>query len=339
MANMFGVDLGSMNLKIYNRSTKSVEKTKNVVSILNHRGICALGDEAYEMYEKAPEQIEVCFPVEQGVIADYKSMQILITSFLSRIAKGRLRGSDFLIAIPTNITEVEKKAFFDLLFRNKIKPKNVLLVDKPVAEVAGLGLDAVSANGVFLADIGYQTTEISVVSLGGVVVSERLPFGSGRLDDAIISALRKNHNLLIGHRSAIQLKEKKGAAVCREEKQEQTTVVGMNLVTGLPASMQIDLQMIHQAIQEPLRIICDAIRRILERIPPELAKDIVNDGIRLTGGGSSLKGLDQMIADLAGIRVHTCENPEDCAAAGLGVIMNTPAFHRLAETMKTMVFK
>ena len=336
---MFGVDLGSMHIRIYNRHTKTVEKTKTALTIQNRNQIYAMGENAFAMYEKVPSNMEVVFPVVNGVIADYRYMQMLTTSFLNSIAKGRTRGADFIIAVPVDITEVEKKAFFDLLYKSKGKPKNVLLCDKPVADCAGLGLDVAGALGIFIVDVGYQTTEISVVSLGGIVNSELLPFGGGRMDDAIIAALRRNHNLLIGRRTAMQLKETYACAQVDEDDKTTVSVVGMNVVSGLPQTLEIEVQEINAALQDTLNAISASVKRILERTPPELAKDIVRDGIYLAGGGSALKGFDQLISETAGIPVNTCEQPDECAARGLGTIITTPAFHKLAYSMKTKVLK
>ena len=338
MANMFGVDLGTMNLKVYNRHNKSITKTKNTISLINKKQIYAFGDEAYQMYEKAPENIEVTFPIVNGVIADFNNMQNMILAYLETISKGRVKGSDFIVAVPTDITEVEKKAFFDLFYRSKAKPKNVLLCEKPIADAVGLGLDSTEPTGIMIVDIGSATTEISVVSLGGMVLSELLHYGGNRLDESISSYIRRNDNLVIGQKSAKLLKEKIGSALPQEE---ETTyrIVGLNVVSGLPMEMEISSKIIYESIKDTLGSICSAVKRILEKTPPELAKDVVKSGIYITGGSSQLKDFDKLIADVTGIQVNTCENPEECVVRGLSSIIAEPGYHKLAYTMKPKSFK
>jgi rod shape-determining protein MreB len=338
MANMFGVDLGTMNLKVYNRHNKTITKTKNTISLINKKQIYAFGDEAYEMYEKAPENIEVTFPIVNGVIADFNNMQNMILAYLETISKGRVKGSDFIVAVPTDITEVEKKAFFDLFYRSKAKPKNVLLCEKPIADAVGLGLNSTEPTGIMIVDIGSATTEISVVSLGGMVLSELLHYGGNRLDESISSYIRRNDNLVIGQKSAKLLKEKIGSALPEEE---ETTyrIVGLNVVSGLPMEMEISSKIIYESIKDTLDSICSAVKRILEKTPPELAKDVVKSGIYITGGSSQLKDFDKLIADVTGIQVNTCENPKECVVRGLSTIIAEPGYHKLAYTMKPKSFK
>ncbi len=333
MANMFGVDFGTLNLKIYNRNTNEIHMIRDTVATVNNSEIYAWGDTAYEMYEKSPERIQVSFPVRRGVIADYNNLQNMLMACLEKTCKGRLKGSDFIVAVPPDITEVEKKAFFDLLYKSKIRPKNVLLVDKPLADAVGLGMNVMRPNGVMIVDFGADTTEISVISLGGLVLSDLLHYGSSRLDDSIISYIRKNENMLIGKRTAASLKEKLGCAFEPKGK-EVKTAIGLNVVTGLPAQMEISSSQIYAAIKGNIETLCNDIRAVLEKTPPELAKDVVRNGIYLAGGGSKLARLDQLIADHAGIQVNTVQDPEKCAARGLGGIIAEKEYHKLAFSMR-----
>ena len=339
MANMFGVDLGTLNLKVFNRGSDEITKIKNTVSVVNKTQLYAYGDEAYDMYEKAPENITVSFPIVSGVIADYNNMQTMILAYLERIAKGRLKGSDFIIAVPTDITEVEKKAFFDLFYRSKIKPKNVMLCDKPIADAVGLGLDANQPTGAMIVDIGSDTTEISVISLGGMVISELLHFGGAKMDESISNYVRRHENILIGRKTAMQVKEAIADAMPEEEATESTSIVGLNIVTGLPIMMEITSDKIYEAIRGDLTQICNAIKRILERTPPELAKDVVRSGIYLTGGSSKMKNMDKLVSDITGLQVNVCENPDESVARGLASIIANPDYHKLAYTIKQRTLK
>ena len=190
MANIYGIDLGTCNIKIFSKHSNKIIKEKNTIAVINKNQLYAYGDEAYAMYEKAPENINVSFPVTGGVIADYNNMQTMVQELLEKNVKGHVKGSEFIIAVPTDITEVEKKAFYDLFFKSKMKPKSVLLCDKPIADAVGLGLDVNEPTGIMIVDIGADTTEISVLSLGGLVLSDLLHFGGNRLDESIITYIK-----------------------------------------------------------------------------------------------------------------------------------------------------
>jgi rod shape-determining protein MreB len=337
MANIYGIDMGTCNLKIFSKNTNKIIKEKNTISIINKNQLYAYGDEAYAMYEKAPEHIQVSFPITGGVIADYNNMQTMVQEVLSKNAKGHVKGSEFIVAVPTDITEVEKKAFFDLFFKSKMKPKSVLLCDKPIADAVGLGLDVNEPTGVMVVDIGADTTEISVISLGGLVLSDLLHFGGNRLDESIISHIKKNYNLVIGQKTAMQLKEHIGSAL--PGKEGSFTVVGLDVVSGLPIEMTIEAEMVYTAIKDNLNSICNAIKMILEKTPPELAKDIIHSGIYLTGGGSKIEHMDQLFTDITNIKVNTCEEPDETVVRGLSLVVTNDKFKRLAYSMRTRVFK
>ena len=188
--NIYCIDLGTCNIKVFCKSTGKILNEKNTIAIVNKNQLYAYGDAAYAMYEKAPETIHVTFPIMNGVIADFNNVQNMIFDFLESRAKGKIHGAEFIVAVPTDITEVEKKAFFDLFYKSKAKPRNVLLCEKPIADAVGLGLDVNEPTGIMIVDIGADTTEISVISLGGLVLSDLLHFGGNRIDESIISHIR-----------------------------------------------------------------------------------------------------------------------------------------------------
>ena len=273
MSNAYGIDLGTRNLKIYNKSTGEVTRIKNAIAIVEKDQMYAYGDDAYSMYEKAPESIEVSFPIVGGVIADFDNMQTMLFTALEELLHAKLKGADIVTTVPTDITEVEKKAFSDMFMKSKIKFRSVTLCEKPLADALGMGLDITEPTGVMIVDIGADTTEISVISLGGLVLSNLLPFGGNQLDDDIVTYLKRNHSLVIGRKTAKQLKEHIGSA--RMPQQEQTMkVVGRDIVSGLPIEMEISSSMIYEAIKDDLNSLCTSIRLILEKVPPELAKDM-----------------------------------------------------------------
>ncbi len=192
MSNVYGIDISTSNFKMCCKDKDAILNEKNIIAIANKKDLLAFGDEAYEMYEKAPENIEVSFPVKFGVIADIENMQTLLLNFFNKVNddKKNTGNNDFYIAVPTDVTEVEKRAFYELVADSKVKAKNIYIVDKPVADAIGAGLDVTKSRGVMMVNIGAETTEISVLSLGGIVISKSIKIGGNKLDDCIISNVR-----------------------------------------------------------------------------------------------------------------------------------------------------
>ena len=335
--NVYGIDLGTRNLKVFSKLSGKILNEKNAVAVVNKNQLYSYGDAAYAMYEKAPETIQVSFPVVEGVIAEYNFMQTMIFEFLEKYSKGKVKGAEFIVAVPTDITEVEKKAFFDMFYKSKAKPRLVQVCDKPIADAVGLGLDVNEPTGVMLVDIGADTTEISVISLGGLVLSSLLHFGGNRLDESIIAYIRKNNNLLIGEKTACALKEGIGSALPGRE--DSMVIVGRDVVSGLPIEVEIHASQIYEALQSDLNDICNSIKMTLEHTPPELAQDIIHAGIYLTGGSSQIHGLDQLFSQITGIKVNTCDAPEESVARGLVKLVSDSKFKHLAYTLRAKVYK
>ena len=330
--NIYGIDLGTCNFKVFSKATGKILKEKNTVAIINKDQIYAYGDDAYAMYEKAPESIQVIFPVVNGVIADYNFLQSMIITFLEEKMKSKLRGSEFVVAVPTDITDVEKRAFYDMFYKNKIRPKNILLCEKPIADAVGLGLDVNQPTGIMIVDMGADTTEISIISLGGLVLSELLDFGGNRLDENIITYIRNEYNLVIGQKTAKEIKENIGSGL--PGRTESMSIVGRDLVSGLPIEMEIRASDAFEAMKKTLESICTSIKLILEKTPPELAKDIIRSGIYITGGGSKIHNLDRLIEGITNIKVNTAEAPEESAVRGLVKIVSDSKYKKLPFTMK-----
>lgn len=338
MSNVYGVDLGTSNLKVYSKQADQIVKEKNTIAIVNKNQMYAYGDDAYAMYEKAPDSIQVSFPITGGVIADYNNMQTLVGSFIAKITKGHAsKGAEFVVAVPTDITEVEKKAFYDLFYKSAFKPKSVMLCDKPIADALGLGLDVTQPTGIMVVDMGADTTEISVISLGGLVLSHLTHFGGNRFDEAIINYFKRNYNLVIGQKTAMDLKEHIGCAIPGGE--GKMVIVGLDVVSGLPIQMEITAEMVYSAMKDNLETLCNSIKMILEKVPPELAKDIMNAGIYMTGGGSKLLKLDVLFKELTNINVNICDDPDECVAKGLSLVIKDAKYSGLAYSMRTKIFK
>ena len=329
--NVYGIDLGTSNFKIFCKSNGKIMKEKNTIAVINKNEIYAYGDAAYAMYEKAPDSINVVFPVVEGVIADYNFLQRMIFDFLESKMKAKSKNAEFIVAVPTDITDVEKRAFYELFYKSKSRPKNVLLCEKPIADAVGLGIDVNEPTGVMIVDMGADTTEISVISLGGLVLSDLLHFGGNRIDESIISYIRKEYNLVIGQKTAKALKETIGSGLPGRE--ESMTVVGRDVVSGLPIEMEIPAEVVYEAMKINLANICNSIKMILEKTPPELARDIIHSGIYITGGGSLLHDIDKLFEQITNIKVNTTEVPEERAATRLVKIVSDSNFKRLPFRM------
>ena len=298
-----GIDFGTSSIKFYKNGEGIILHEKSVIAIYNKSHTFAVGNEAYEMYEKAPANIQVSYPVKNGVIADIGNMQSMIDYFFHELdGKKKLKGAEYYIAVPTDITEVEKRAYFDLITNTNLKPKKIHVVEKPVADALGMNLDITKSTGTLVVDIGANTTEISVMSLGGIVLSRLIPIGGNRFDEAIINKIKKDKSFVIGEKTAEEIKMTIGSAYVTDE---SIDVCGRNLVTGLPKTVTVSSEETEEALREPTLQIVEAVHSVLEKTPPELAADVADRGIVLTGGGSLLRGLEELIEDKTGINTMT----------------------------------
>lgn len=331
--NAFGIDLGTNNIKIYSRNDDNIMAEKNMIAIENKNTLFAYGDSAYEMYEKAPSNIHISYPLSNGVIADIRNMETLVKYFITDIQKGNIKPADFLIAVPTDVTDVEKRAFYDLLKDANVKAKKIMVVEKAVADGLGLDIDVKNSQGVLVVNVGYETTEISILSLGGIVLSRLIKAGGLRFDDAIKSAVRKEYSLIIGGKTAesvkISLKE-------LEAEGKGAIVYGRDIVTGLPVEREIPTKLVDEALEEHFNTIIDNVKVILERTPPELAADIYRHGIYLTGGASQVNHLSERLAAGTGLNVNVSENPLTSVAAGLSKIIKDDNYKSLTYSIEGM---
>lgn len=328
----FGIDLGSKNLKIYCKEGDRILQEKNIVAIENKKNMIAYGDEAYAMYEKAPANIVVSYPMSYGNIGSINNLEEFLKTFLEKNTKGALKGADFVMALPT---DVQDRVFTTLIQDSGMKPHSVQMVDMPVAAGLGLGINVKEAQGVLVVDVGADTTEVSILSLGGIVISRLIKVGGNQINEAIISAVRKEYNYFIGSKTAAQIKKQLAYAVIPENaEEEKMSICGRNMVLGLPALLELDAKFVSESIKEVLKQIMDTVKVILERTPPELGVDMIQNGIYLTGGTSQLKNLDLMIQNATGIKVVRDEDPEKCIARGLARVINDKDFQSLTFTTK-----
>lgn len=331
--NAYGIDLGTNNIKIYSKNEDDILVEKNMIAIENKNTLFAYGNSAFEMYEKAPGNIHISFPLSNGVIADIKNMETLVKYFINDLQKGSNKPADFFIAVPTDVTEVEKRAFYDLIRDANIKAKKIMVVEKAVADGLGMDIDVKNSQGVIVVNVGYETTEVSILSLGGIVLSRLIKVGGMKFDDSIRSAIRREYGLIIGGKTAetvkINLKD-------LEKEGKGAVVYGRDIVTGLPVERVIPTELVCDSLTEHFNTIIDNVKVILERTPPELAADIYRHGIYLTGGASQVSHLAQKLAEGTGLKVNVAENPMTSVAQGLAKIINEDNYKSIAYAIEGM---
>lgn len=329
--NSYGIDLGTSNIKIYSHADDSILVEKNMIAIMNRKNILAYGDSAYAMYEKAPENIEISFPLSNGVVADIKNMEELVKFFINDLSRSNIKPADFYISVPTDVTEVEKRAFYDLIRDADVKARHIWIVEKAVADGLGLDIDVKNSQGVMVVDVGYDTTEISILSLGGIVRTKLIKVGGLRFDEAIRNAVRKTYSLVIGQKTAETVKNQLWEL---EEEGRNAIVYGRDLVKGLPVEKELPTKFICESMVDTFRIIIDNIKVILELTPPELAADIYKNGIYLTGGASQTSHLSSLISKSTGLKVNETENPVTSVALGLARVIKDSNYRSVAYSIE-----
>lgn len=330
---IYGIDLGTSGIKIFHKTEENILVEKNMIAIENKKNLFAYGNSAYEMFEKAPSNINITYPLINGVIADIKNMQTLLKLFINHVSKGNFKQADYYVAVPTDITEVEKRAFYDLIKDANIKAKKILIVEKAIADGLGMDIDVKNSQGVLVVNVGFHTTEISILSLGGIVLSRLIKIGGAKFDDAIKAAVRKEFSLLIGGKTAEKVK------IALSEMSANDTgelVYGRDIVTGLPVEKEIPYELVDNALLEHFNTIIDNVKVILERTPPELAADIYRHGIYLTGGASQVSQLAELIGKGTGLKVNIAKNPLESVAIGLGKIIKDDNFKSVAYAIEGM---
>lgn len=316
-----GIDLGTANVLVYIKGKGIVLNEPSVVAINKDTDeILAVGEDARQMLGRTPSNIIAVRPLRDGVVSDYDITERMLKYFIKKTCgSGRFFKPKIMICVPSGVTDVEKRAVREAA--QQAGGKDVYLMEEPVAAAIGAGIDISKPDGVMVIDIGGGTTDIAVISLGGIVASTSVKMAGDKFDEAIIKYMRKEHKLYIGERTAEELKVTIGTAFPRDE-----VIVkecrGRDLVTGLPKSVDVTSDEMMSALDEAMQTITEAVHNVLERTPPELAADISNSGIVLTGGGALLYGIDKRIEDRTGIKVIIAEDPKSCVAIGTGKALN-----------------
>ncbi|MDI6631518.1 MAG: rod shape-determining protein [Bacillota bacterium] len=317
-----GIDLGTANSLVYVRGRGVVLREPSVVAIhKDTKQILAVGEEAKQMIGRTPGNIVAIRPLKDGVIADFDTTQAMIKYFINKALRGRrfFIRPRVVIGVPSGVTTVEERAVREAAVQ--AGAREVYLVEEPMAAAIGAGLPVHEPTGNMIVDIGGGTTEVAVISLGGIVTSRSIRIAGDEMDEAIIQHIKRNYNLMIGERTAEEIKIKIGSAY-KPENLGKMDVRGRDLVTGLPKTIRVTAEEIHEALAEPVGAILEAIKATLEGTPPELAADIMDRGIVMAGGGSLLHGLDRLVAEQTGMPVTIAEEPLQVVAYGTGYILD-----------------
>ena len=316
-----GIDLGTANTLVYLRGKGIIMREPSVVAVdTKNDEVRSVGHEAKAVIGRTPGSIMAVRPLKDGVIADFDITANMLARFIKKVCGNSMFFRPrVVICIPSGVTEVERRAVKEAAL--KAGARQVSVIEEPMAAAIGAGLPISEPSGSMVVDIGGGTSEVAVISLGGIVAARSVRVGGDEFDQAIIAYIKRKYNLLIGERTAEQIKIEIGSAYELEEEKEME-IKGRNLVDGLPKNITVHSEEIRDALAESLQKVVDAIKETLERTPPELSADIIDHGIMLTGGGALLRGLDELVHRETGIDVHVAETPLDCVAAGTGAVLD-----------------
>lgn len=315
-----GIDLGTATVLVYAKGKGIILNEPSVVAIdKNNNKVLAVGEEARKMIGRTPGNIVAVRPLRDGVISDYDVTERMLKAFIKKACgKGKFITPRIMVCVPSQATEVEKRAVMDAARHSGAK--RVHLIEEPLAAAIGASLDITKPNGTMVVDIGGGTTDIAVISLGGVVVRASIKVAGDKFDEAITKYIRSRYKIMIGEKTAEDLKLSVGSAF-KGSRNLLTTMKGRNLVTGLPDQLEIGTEEIRKSLLESVTIIVDSVKSVLEKTPPELAADIIENGILMTGGGSLLNGLDKLIELETGVKVRVASNSVEAVAEGTGQVL------------------
>jgi len=325
-SNDIGIDLGTANSLVYVRDRGIVLREPSVVAVrAGTTEVVAVGEDAKRMLGRTPGNIVAIRPMKDGVIADFDITEAMLRKFIEKVQNRKLIAPRVVIAVPSGITEVEKRAVKDSALH--AGAREVYLIEQPMASAIGVGLPVEEPVGNMIVDIGGGTCEIAIISLAGIVFSRSLRVGGDEMDESIIAYMKRAHNLMIGERTAEEIKIRIGSAYPLEE-ELRMEVKGRDVSTGLPKTVVVRSEEIREALQEPLSAILESIRLTLERCPPELAGDLVDRGMVIAGGGALLRGIDKLIAQETGLPVHIPDDQMSAVALGTGRVLEELEFLR-----------
>lgn len=330
--NIYGIDLGTSTIKIYDFKKDTILKEKNMVAVRNRDTLFAVGNEAYEMFEKTPANIQVTTPMANGRIGDVMLVEAVLHTLLQKSNTSMGHRPILYFSVPVDMTELEKRAYYSIAHRGRLRKCRVFLVEKPVADALALGIPLTRTKGSLIVNIGAQSTEISALAEGRVIISRSVPIGGKHFNAAIESAIRRKNNFRISLKTAKRLKL--SLTDLTGEKLEGRRVMGVDALTGLPRDGNVSCYTVTEAVEDRLSQIALEIRKFLERTPPQVREKIRREGIYFTGGSTQLAGLDQFFSDRLGCPVQLSQHYDLCTICGLRELIRHPVLQHLAFTPK-----
>ena len=325
----YGLDIGTWNIRMSSLGSGTFISEKNVIAVRDKKYVIGYGNEAFEMYERAPENIEVSFPVQNSVISQIDQMQMILEYVYKKLNHGKMvKGATFLISVPTDTTEVEKRAFHELVANSRLRAKTIYMVEKSVADAVGCGIDIRSPKGNFIVNMGADTTDITVISLGSIVINHKVKIAGRRFDEAIVNAVKQKEEKLIGYKTAEALKIAL-ADMAENPQIRDMQIFARVMSTGLPVKTTISSRIINEAVREAILPLIDLVRNTLEKTPPELAADIIENGIFLQGGSASIPNIGSLFARETGIKVKLLKDPGNSTIRGVTTILSSSRYESI----------
>ncbi len=329
---VYGIDLGSGTIKIFSKKNNNITKERNMIAIRQNRDVIAVGQKAYEMYEKNPQDIEVSYPMANGMIANINQLDVVLQTLLAKTDKTMIGRPTVYFAVPMDMTEIEKRAYYAIARHGRFKRSRILLVERPIADALALGIPISKTKGSMIVNIGAQSTEISVIADNRVIISKLLTMGGYQFNQNIVHNIRRKNNFQISMRTAGRLK---GAlADLKPEIKSASKIFGIDCVSGLPRSRVVTSNVINEAIYDSVIEIGKEIRSFLERIPPQIHKVVLQEGIYITGGSTKIKNIDKILSEQLGCPVILSRYYEFCTIYGLKEIATHDSLKRWAFTPK-----
>ena len=329
---VYGVDLGTSSVKIFSLKRNKITVEKNMLAIRNQNQLLAVGNDAYEMFEKAPENVQISSPVAYGSIANVNHVETVLHTLLHRVDRYIGRGPVIYFSVPMNMSEIERRAYYAITHNGTLNKPKVYLVEQPICDALALGIPISKTKGSMIVNMGAESTDVSIIANEQVIISKTIPIGGKQLNESICEMVRRNSNLLIGKRTARRLKI--AMANMAEDRREGRKIVGINTLSGIPREGIVSSALIREAIREPLETIALELKTFIERIPPQIAASVAAEGIYLTGGTTRIPGLDKYIESFTGYPIKLSSYYELCTIKGLEELITHKVLHKWAHSIK-----
>lgn len=330
--NVYGVDLGTSSVKIFSLKKNKITVEKSMLAIRNQDQLLAVGNDAYEMFEKTPENVQISCPVAYGAIADVNHVEVVLHTLLRKTDRYIGHGPVIYFSVPMNMSEIERRAYYAITHNGLLRKPQVYLVERPICDALALGIPISKTKGSMVVNIGAESTDFSIIANEQVIISKTIYIGGKQLNESICDMVRRNYNLLIGRRTARRLKI--AMANLNGDRREGRKVVGINTLSGIPREGVVSAALVREAIREPLENIASELKTFIERIPPQIAASVAAEGIYLTGGTTRIPGLDKYIERFTGYPIKLSSYYELCTIKGLEELITHKALKKWARSIK-----